>query len=553
MPQYFDFFLTSSLEKVFPAQRPSALAPNFVLSAFSGTEVNLQLVYFWDTFGEAAQGGGSLQLRLQDCPFAHQLYEVVSIPSVLTAYSTSDNFLISRTAKSYPDLLQPCDGAINPVKNEYRSLWISLQTGDVPAGSYTISVLVEQDGNVIFRSPATIRIAKQALAPQTLLHTQWFHADCLSDYYNVEAFSDAHFTIVENFIRSAVKDYGMNMMLTPVFTPPLDTQVGGERTTVQLVGIRCENGKYYFDFEKLARWAEICRRCGVEYLEIAHFFTQWGAKHCPKIMVEENGSLIQKFGWHSNATSVEYRAFLTQFIPALRAALSEMGYPNDKVYFHISDEPTEENLIHYKAAIEQVEDLLADAHVIDALSSYQFYADGLVKEPVVANDHIQTFLDQNVDNLWVYYCCAQDKLVPNRFFAMPSQRQRIMGILLYLTEVKGFLHWGYNFYNSQYSLQHIDPFAVSDAGGAFPSGDSYLVYPGADGHPLPSIRGKVLAESLQDMRACATLEKYKGKEYVHRLLCNLAGMDTLTYTKYPRTAEFLLACREVLADELEKL
>lgn len=29
----------------------------------------------------------------------------------------------------------------------------------------------------------------------------------------------------------------MNMLYTPLFTPPLDTAVGGERMTVQLVGM----------------------------------------------------------------------------------------------------------------------------------------------------------------------------------------------------------------------------------------------------------------------------------------------------------------------------
>ena len=31
--------------------------------------------------------------------------------------------------------------------------------------------------------------------------------------------------------------HGVNLLYTPLFTPPLDTQVGGERTTVQLVDV----------------------------------------------------------------------------------------------------------------------------------------------------------------------------------------------------------------------------------------------------------------------------------------------------------------------------
>lgn len=44
------------------------------------------------------------------------------------------------------------------------------------------------------------------------------------------------FEIFENYLKNATLN-GMNMLLTPFFTPPLDTFIGGERTCVQLVDI----------------------------------------------------------------------------------------------------------------------------------------------------------------------------------------------------------------------------------------------------------------------------------------------------------------------------
>ena len=41
------------------------------------------------------------------------------------------------------------------------------------------------------------------------------------------------------------------MLLTPVFTPPLDTAVGGERRTVQLVDVKAEGNQYTFGFANL--------------------------------------------------------------------------------------------------------------------------------------------------------------------------------------------------------------------------------------------------------------------------------------------------------------
>jgi hypothetical protein len=91
----------------------------------------------------------------------------------------------------------------------------------------------------------------------------WFHYDSLADYYNVEIFSERHWEIIESFMKTYV-EMGMNTILTPIFTPPLDTVIGGERPTVQLVDVTRENGKYTFGFDKLRRWCEMCRRVGVK-------------------------------------------------------------------------------------------------------------------------------------------------------------------------------------------------------------------------------------------------------------------------------------------------
>jgi len=142
--------------------------------------------------------------------------------------------------------------------------------------------------------------------------------------------------------------------------------------------------------------------------------------------------------------------------------------------------------------------------------------------------------------------------VSNRFFAMPSYRTRILGVQLYLYEIRGFLHWGYNYYNSQYSLRHINPYVITDADDAFPSGDSFLVYPGDDGRPEESIRMMVMAEAMQDMRALAMLEKRKGKAYVRDLIRRYAGMD-ITFNKYPLTSDFVLDLREAVNQSLAAL
>jgi hypothetical protein len=240
---------------------------------------------------------------------------------------------------------------------------------------------------------------------------------------------------------------------------------------------------------------------------------------------------------------------LQAFVPVLINKLAEYGYDRRHIYFHVSDEPSLDNMAQYENARGQIIDLIEGCPSIDALSSYEFYQKGLVAEPVVANDHIQPFLDNKVPGLWMYYCCAQCVDVPNRFFAMPSARNRIIGVLMYLYDIKGFLHWGYNFYNSQLSLAHINPFVNTHAGYAFPSGDTFLVYPGDGGKPLSSIRGEVLREAFDDYAALKRLEQLTSREYVESVIYD--GVPyTMTFKEYPKEAGYLIKLRERVNDAI---
>ena len=571
----YEFYLASSLEKVFPAVRPAALPENTRLSAWRGTRAAVQLVYRADRAVPTVVRQ-AFRVEISGAPCDTLIRRVELLPSdfPVTTFPENeggmpdDNYITTEPGY-FPDLLRPSDNRIVPLPGQYRSLWLSWE---IPAsaapGDYAVTVTVRAEddpknfncipaGECDLRGhrwelPLTLHVGAAALQPQSLIHTEWFHADCLASYYHVPMFGEEHWRILENFIRAAGKEHGINMLLTPVFTPPLDTAVGGQRPTTQLVDVMKNDGVYSFGFEKLRRWCEICKRCGIEYIEVAHLFSQWGAVSVPKIMAAVDGTETRLFGWGTEATDPAYREFLQSFLPALCAFLKAEGYDNRHVYFHISDEPSMAQLESYRAAREMVADLLEGYPIIDALSSIEFYNQGLIEHPVPGNDHIEAFVDAKVPDLWTYYCVAQCHLVPNRFYCMPSARNRIMGVLMYLYRIRGFLQWGYNFYYSQYSVRLIDPYKETHAGYAFSSGDAYLVYPGENGEALSSIRAEVQDDALLDLRMLQTLESRIGEDAVRALIRKLSHMERITFKDYPRDPEFLLSLREAVASELEK-
>ena len=126
---------------------------------------------------------------------------------------------------------------------------------------------------------------------------------------------------------------------------------------------------------------------------------------------------------------------------------------------------------------------------------------------------------------------------------MPSARNRILGIQLYSYDATGFLQWGYNFWYSQFSKYAIDPYKVTDAGKAFPSGDAFVVYPGAGGVPFNSLRFKVFYDAVQDFTAMKLLESIIGRAKVMEIIEDEAGRP-VTMKKYPHGNDFILKTRE---------
>jgi len=284
---------------------------------------------------------------------------------------------------------------------------------------------------------------------------------------------------------------------------------------------------------------------------MSHLFTQWGAKHAPKIMATVNGEYKRIFGWETKASGKEYKAFLTQFAKALISFIDEKGI-RGRCVFHTSDEPGRNHYRPYKKAARLIHSLFNGFKTIDALSDFKFYKKGLVKTPVPANDHMGPFIG-NVPELWTYYCCVQrNNYVSNRFLAMPSQRNRIIGWQMYKYDVKGFLHWGYNFWFTQFAKRAVNPFEETDAGGKFSSGDSFVVYPGEDKQPIVSLALKVFYDAVQDMTALQLLESKIGRDNVIGIIENNTKKP-ISFTEYPHEEGWMLNKREEINKELQKI
>ncbi len=542
--QNFKLKVISSLEKCFYDESIDKFPELCEISMLKNEKLSFQVAYKLLEQRNKMYTNVVIDGALKDCI---SVKETVCVPSAMPVDKLNnnydDNYL--RTGPGlYPDLIKNLgyqNRALVSVDN-LRALWLDVELPeDFKAGEYVTDISIMNGEELLGKTSVTVKVIDNTLPENFIPHTEWFYTDCIANYYKVDVFSEEHWRLIENFIKTAY-DNGINAILTPLFTPVLDTYIGGERRTTQLVGITLNNGKYTFDFSKVDRWIDMCLNIGIKYFEIPHFYTQWGAKHCPKIVATVNGVEKRIFGWDTDSLGEEYTTFIDAFLPALIEHFKVRGIDKQCIY-HVSDEPNLNDFDHYNLTANNVKKHLTGYTMIDAVSHVEVFQRGILDTPVVIASRMHEFLNAGADKAWLYYCCLPTRVTTNRFMSMPSARTRILGIQMYKFDIKGFLHWGYNFYNCCYSYNTINPYLDTTGDYFAPSGDCFLVYPGEDGIPEESIRIKQMRDAFQDIRALKRCEELYGREYVINLIDE--GLEKpLTILEYPKEAEYILNLRE---------
>ena len=538
-------------------------------SALKGEKYSVQFLYVDE--GESdipSRPICSYKLEGDLSPYA-TLRDVRNVPveRPINQYYGADAQYLRTTPGIYPDILTPLryNNQIVIGRDKLRSVWIEIDIpedfkgdGKLKFSLFLASASVGDTANLVFDEQPPIAVNEfeievidVALPEQTTLYTQWFYPDCLASYYNVEVWSERHWEIIEKHLK-AYAERGRNMVYTPVLTPALNVVPPYYRNPAQLVQVTVNNGEYSFDFSYLDRWIDIMDKVGIKYIEISHLFHQKPVEYAAKVYATIDGEYKLLFGWETLSLSDEYITFLRQMLTEMVAHLKKRG-DDKRCYYHIADEPTAKTLEHYLKQKETIADIIKGYPVMDALSNIEFYESGAVEIPVPSTPHAMPFIEKNVEELWVYYACNEVLGYSNCYLSMPSWRTRSLGLQLFKYNIKGFLHWGFNYYNNRCSGDAINPYL--DLGGEdwVCAGDTFNVYPDQNGDVLESIRSLSLEEAFQDIRALQLCEKYYSHEEVVKALEEELGAE-ITFERCAWSEEEMLNARErinkMIADKI---
>ena len=400
-----NFYCTDSLVKIFPdTKKPRKLEK---ATALKNEIYHMQLFLRSEDLKK--------DLTIESSIAGVSFKSVEYLPMLVCNLQGSDEYGLNRVGVC-PDLLLDVSKILFSARaNISSAIFVSIDCSKLNVGVHIIRFFLKQGGHVLGWASISLEIVDEKLVENDLIVTEWMHFDCIADYYDIKPWTAKFFVYVKNLLYTAVS-HGINTVLVPCFTPPLDTEPNRERTNVQLVGAFYNEGKYHFDFYLLEKFILTARECGIKYFEINHLFSQWGAEFSPTIYVTENGKKRCKFGWNISSESEEYKTFLTAFLPALYDCLTALGVEGQTLW-HISDEPAVEHLERYKRHLALLKQLVPTCKIMDALSAYEFKGTGM-DIPVVALDAVKPFVENN-DKVMVYFCTAQDKqYVPNHFLLL---------------------------------------------------------------------------------------------------------------------------------------
>lgn len=141
MPE-FEFYLTGSLEKIFPDTEPKAMGEAHRISILRGEVPAVQIAYRRKCGGENLPYKYRFQCKVTGIPASARFRDVELVPSAFPCYEVTDENYLTTRPGLFPDLLKPKkENIITPMPGQFRALWIDFpDTKTLDAGVYQAAV-----------------------------------------------------------------------------------------------------------------------------------------------------------------------------------------------------------------------------------------------------------------------------------------------------------------------------------------------------------------------------------------------------------------------------
>ncbi|MBO7393144.1 MAG: DUF4091 domain-containing protein [Abditibacteriota bacterium] len=363
---------------------------------------------------------------------------------------------------------------------------------DAEAGIYDGKVLLTKGGETLAEKEFTLEVANVTVPDpeEWMFHLNvWMNPGAVAEYYNLPLWSDEHFEMLGKYMDDLAA-HGQKAAVVPICYKPWWAQTHTVYPST-IVWKKTDDG-YDFDFSVFDRYVELYESKGIT--DTIHCYSPvQGPGKIDFSEIEFEDGTVEKFF----VGTPEYDAVWGAFFTAFRKHLEETDR-FDKTYIAL-DEKTPEVM---EALADFIDKYASDFNLAYAgkpdpkyVKRYSdisyFYTpakdsdyDGDLEadeESTESSDILTTF----------YVCCGPQH--PNTFVHSPLIESRILPMLAIRGGYNGLLRWSYN----DWSESPFVNVSFTPEGCEFPSGDTFLVYPGPEG-PIPSLRWEQLRQGIQD-------------------------------------------------------
>jgi len=390
------------------------------------------------------------------------------------------------------------------------ALYVTLRVPrGVAAGVYEGELRVLAGGSVVARSSVELEVASVDLPDPrdwSFFLNVWMNPGAIAGRYGVEAWSEAHFELLDQYVAD-LAEHGQKTVVTPICDDPWGGQT--RYSYPSLVEWQKTPGGWDFGFARFDRYVELHAARGIDSSIHCHSMVRSPGDSAESVLTYTDTASGRIEMLRTEVGQPEFDEVWAAFLRAFSEHLAARGWLG-KTYLAFDEKPGAiiADLVAFarthapdlrialaantrSEAFEQLDDLSLHAEFdekgIAEMAPSERSAMGVMELLLPGSSPSASRLCREKSITTFYICCSPDR--PNTFIHSPLVESRMLPFLALQGGYDGLLRWSYNDWPD-------DPFGAPQWG-SWPTGDTFLVYPGADG-PVSSLRWEQLREGIQD-------------------------------------------------------
>ena len=421
-------------------------------------------------------------------------------------------------------------------------MWVEINVPkDARAGEYPIKVNLysaeyNSDEVLVASETVLLRVFDYIMPERNKMRFHldlWQHNSNIARKHDVPLWSDAHFRVIENYVRTLSEISQKSITVIASEIPWCgqsccdEYKYGGNLYEYSIIGITKElDGSFSYDYSKMQRYIDLCTSYGITGdIEVIGLVNVWIAKDSGvEPMVKDHPEAIRlryfdkadgcmKYMRHTNDVKDYIKSLEQYFIST---------HQIDRVRI-AADEP--KNIEKYRTGLDLIRESAPSFRYKTAINHTEFieefgaYIDDFAPYIRCASEEYDRLMEyrRSFDGkrfLW-YVCCSG--AFPNTFLCSDLTESRQIGIITNAMGFDGFLRWGYTVWpeDPRRDIRY----------NRFEAGDTCFVYPGYNGDVLLSLRYKNLQRGIGDFELLEAVREKKGDEIAKKLIARVLFVE----------------------------